>query len=104
MGFGLCGTVLTFSGLLSETSLQIRRQSGFLTECADLVFFLSLPLKLEVISGVKTWSAVWRDSSVAASKLDLFLLSKRINCLSLPICSGPGISPQEGLGGGWRCV
>lgn len=65
------------------------------TECTDLVFFLFLALKLKVISWVKTRTAVWRHSSLEASKVDLFL-----NHLCLPFCHGHGVFPQEGPEGG----
>lgn len=51
---------------------------------------------------MKTWTAVWQEFSVDASKVDLFLLSTGIKFLSLPFCHGPRFSPQEGLGVGRR--
>lgn len=42
-GFGLCGTVLTFSGLAFWNLTPNEMAEWLLTECADLVFFLSVP-------------------------------------------------------------
>lgn len=81
-----------------------------LTECTDLVFFLSLSLKLEVISWVKTQTAVLQDSSIDVSKVGLqFLLSSHTHRNKSPIPSilsgfrdfstgGPGCSRGFGAG------